>query len=566
MVAVAIRRTCASSDWSQHAMATAQPIALESRAAPQVAPRRRLNERVFLSANGLALLAVAIFLRCWHLGNLPGVNGDEAWYGVQALHVASGQAITWLTPTGNPLNLFYFLPLVALHYVLPPSVVLLRVVPLVSGTAALAVNYVLCRGAFDVRTARVSTLILALLPLNIAYSRFGWDASQSLLATLLVMYLPLMRLRASEGRAALNAGAAFAAAAAILVHPTNLFALVLLFVPAVYVRREKLGRVLRRTRVPAKSWAFAGLVTLVGVCALAAWRWAPAAADRLHGPADVGSFVAGYLRLFSGTAIYQFISGAGLATAEAGWYGHTTWACNVGFALLALFALLGFVRRLGEAPAATDVCLAFGWLLMLAAFFVIAGPRALAPHFERYAVCLIAPGALVVSRGLCWWMDRSRFDSNRLAVALALAAWLWPASFYVNYFRPFFERGGISHQTFRTGEVEPKLSALDLVLARRHGPVEIVCHEWWSYWPLAYLAYREPDVRVVTWQQWQAEQRDQADYAAETWFVEYGGSSGAWDAQQVVAGTKARWFPVFDYGQRPTIWVVGPLEKDFQNY
>ncbi len=511
-------------------------------------------------------MAIALFFRCWHLGNIPGINGDEAWYGVQALRVAGGQPISWLTPSGNPINLFYFLPLVALHYLLPPSVVLLRVVALASGVVALAVNYVLCRRAFDVRTALVSTLILALLPLDIAYSRFGWDASQSLLATLLVMYLPLIRLRASQGRAALSSGAAFAAAAAILVHPTNVFALVLLFVPAVYVRRESLSRSLRRAKIPAKSWALAALVAVVGLCAFAAWRWAPAVLAHLHGPRDLGPFVGGYLRLFSGTTIYQFISGAGLATPEAGWYEHTTWACNLGFGLLALFALCGFVRRLGHAPAATDVCLAFGWLAMLAVFFVVAGPRALAPHFERYAVCLIAPGALVVSRGLGWWIDRSRVDGNRLLVALALAAWLWPASFYVNYFRSFVERGGMSHWTFRTGEKDPKSSALELVLAKRQGPTEIVCHEWWSYWPLAYLAFRESDVQVVTWEKWHDDQRGRGDRAAETWFVEYGGSSGTYEARRAVAGTKARWYPVIDYGHRPTIWVIGPVEKVFQNY
>ncbi len=163
-------------------------------------------------------------------------------------------------------------------------------------------------------------------------------------------------------------------------------------------------------------------------------------------------------------------------------------------------------------------------------------------------------------------MDHSRTDAIRLTVALALAAWLWPASFYVNYFRPFVERGGMSHQAFRTGDDDPKSGALDLLLAKRHGPVDIVCHEWWSYWPLAYLAYREPDVRVVTWRRWQSEEASQAAHAAETWFVEYGGSGGAWDARRVSAGTKARWYPIIDYGNRPAVWVVGPVGKNFQNY
>ncbi len=549
-------------------MATIETTVREVRTAPRLVLQRVSCRSIFLWTNGLALLAVCVFLRCWHLGNIPGINGDEAWYGVQALHVGSGQSIAWLTPTGNPLNPFYLLPLAGLHYLLPPSVVLLRVVALASGLAALPVNYLLCRRAFDLRTARVSTLLLALLPVNIAYSRFGWDASQSLLATLLVMYLPLVRLRDSGGRAAVGAGAMFAAAAAILVHPTNVFALVLLLSPVAYVHRKALSRHVRRAKVTATTWSFAALVALVGLSAWLAWQWAPHVLIRLNGPGEIGPFLGGYLRLFSGTTVYRFISGAGLATTEAGWYAHTTVACTLGFGLLGLWALWGFVRRIGTAPAANDACLAWGWLLMLIAFFVVAGPRALAPHFERYAICLVAPGTLILSRGLCWWMDESRTDGKRLVVALALAAWLWPAGFYVNYFRPFFERGGLSHATFRTGQIDLKQSALRYVLSERTAqqPIEIVCHEWWSYWPLAYLAFHEPDVRVLTSDQWQAATAQSSGRAAETWFVEYSGSSGERLALRAAAGRKARRHALFDYGCRPTIQVIGPVEKLSGNY
>jgi hypothetical protein len=106
------------------------------------------------------------------------------------------------------------------------------------------------------------------------------------------------------------------------------------------------------------------------------------------------------------------------------------------------------------------------------------------------------------------------------------------------------------------------------VLAERdvRQPVEIVCHEWWSYWPLAYLAFREPDVHVVTSDQWQRATAPGSDRSAETWFVEYGGSSGERDALRAIAGTEARRHAVLDYGLRPAIWVIGPVEKLSRNY
>ncbi|HEY1784011.1 MAG TPA: hypothetical protein VGG30_00635, partial [Pirellulales bacterium] len=144
--------------------------------------------RALAAANLLALVAVAIGLRSWQLGNIPGLNGDEAWLGVQAEHLAAGEPIAWRTPTGNPVNLFLLLPVAALHLVFAPSVWVLRAMAVVSGVAALAANFWLCRRVFDRRVAMVSTAVLAVLPIAIAYSRFAWDASQTILATVLVLY------------------------------------------------------------------------------------------------------------------------------------------------------------------------------------------------------------------------------------------------------------------------------------------------------------------------------------------------------------------------------------------
>jgi hypothetical protein len=57
-----------------------------------------------LLLNTLTVLLATLWLR-WHgLENLPGLNGDEAWYGVKAWEIAHGVPTDWHTPTGNPLN------------------------------------------------------------------------------------------------------------------------------------------------------------------------------------------------------------------------------------------------------------------------------------------------------------------------------------------------------------------------------------------------------------------------------------------------------------------------------
>ncbi len=140
--------------------------------------------RIFIAANCLAIVATAVFLRIWKLGNIPGINGDEAQYGVYAIQWLRGERIPLTTNTGNPINLLFMGPQIVLHALWPASFTLLRVTPVLSGLIALAANFILARRFFGGRTAIVSTLVLAVLPINIAHSRFAWDSYQSLPATL----------------------------------------------------------------------------------------------------------------------------------------------------------------------------------------------------------------------------------------------------------------------------------------------------------------------------------------------------------------------------------------------
>ena len=223
----------------------------------ETAVRRRFDWlRLLLVVNVLAILAVAIALRGWRLGNIPGLNGDEAWSGVQAMRLIGGQSISLRTPTGNPVNPFYLGPLALLHLFLTPSITVLRIPALVSGLAVLAVNFFLCRRVFGSTVAGVSTLLLAVLPLNIAYSRFAWDASQTVLATTLVLYLGLQLVPRGDGSRRSLLPPLLVYAAAVWIHPTNVFAGWLLFVPIAQSYRSELREGLARLRTG--RWAGRG--------------------------------------------------------------------------------------------------------------------------------------------------------------------------------------------------------------------------------------------------------------------------------------------------------------------
>ena len=178
----------------------------------------------FLTFNLIALLLVAAVIRCRDLGRIPGINGDEAWYGVQVEKLLAGRPINGLTPTGNVLNPFLFGPQLFLHWLFGASFALLRTTSVLSGLAAVALNYWLCRPIFGRRVAVVSTVILAVLPIDIAYSRLAWDTAQSVLFTLPAVYLPLRAVIDPARRLRWSLLSVAALGAAFVVHPTNIFA------------------------------------------------------------------------------------------------------------------------------------------------------------------------------------------------------------------------------------------------------------------------------------------------------------------------------------------------------
>ncbi|MCE9547782.1 MAG: glycosyltransferase family 39 protein [Planctomycetia bacterium] len=521
----------------------------------------RFRRRMWLVMNIALLLLVATFWRAVALDHVPGVNGDEAWLAVQAQRWLGGEAVTWRTPTGNPLNVFNFLPLAALHLWLPPSVIALRLTAVLCGVLALGVNYLLCRWVFGRRLAIVSTIVLAVLPTCIAYSRLAWDSSQTLLFMLPVIYLPLAAITDNRRRVRCLLAAAVAMAAAAIVHPTNIFAAPLLCVAAIYCWREELRRLWQRPFFRQCSVA-AGLLVFAALgCGL---LLAPRSIVgppllRLVQPRTAGQFMSNLIDLLSGTTVYRYMAGSQENGAAPDTLAYRLAAC----ALLAI-AAFGVWSTLRCANRSVWRVLAIGWGLGLAAFYVIGGPAAIQPHYERYGMWLMAPTALLISQGLAWWLLRRDVWRIRPALAL-LPAWVLLAGFSWNYFDVFARTGGESHVAFRTARVEPKVLALQLMESRQpNGPVRIVAEDWWSYWPLAYLAGGQHDVTVIPAKGVDpravdpADQRDQPP-APAAWRVRlvdgYDGASG-W------MGTKPGAVILDDAGGRPLMLLTPPQGAD----
>lgn len=486
--------------------------------------RSRAGAGIPLVVAVVCLVGLAVLFRVWQLSSLPGVNGDEAWSGVQAVRLARGEPVAWRTPSGNPVNVFFVLPLAALHTVFSPSFALLRSISVVSGLAAVAANWWLCRRAYDTRTAVVSTLLVALLPINIAYSRFAWDASQTLLFTLFVMYLPLIWIRRWPASRGWLVGGAIAFAAAAVVHPTNIFTAPLVAVPILYARRRWILARLRGTVSSRRPLVLLGFVGVSALLTFAGWSAATRLVPRFPSTSDLFNFSGLYLKLLSGATTYEYLTGAASA---GGLVGSIPRLATLLVLLLAALAFAGWFQRLGRDEDDVDVCLVTGWLLVTLGFALVAGPQALAPHLERYGICLVAPATLVLARGLAWWIEPARRHHRFARLALLSVAYCFVLCFALAYFHVMHVTGGLSHRAIRAAQVEPKQAALERIAEKRTpgAPVEIVAREWWLYWPLAYLASGEENLRVTgldgPWDEFAQKALQPQAGNREIWHVEF---------------------------------------------
>ena len=431
-------------------------------------------------------IALAAVARVIALGRWPGINGDEAWYGVNAQEFLAGRAAFLHTGVGNPLNPIHSVPLLALLRVLDPSPALLRVPEVMWGLSAVLIAYPLLAKPLGRRTAHFTVMLLALSPAAVAYSRFGWDPSGTPFVSLLAIGLAL------GDRPVL---ALLGLLLAFVVHPTNVFLSPIVAAawgPHAVERYRRLSPAAQR-RVQYAAGAIALVAVPVGwrllnnVAANPQTSLPPAATvvARLFSGTAWGELAVGITGLFSGVTTTSFIGGP------------LPWPAVIIGNLVAAFALvvpLAIGWRTFRARAHA-VWLLAGIIVSLAIFHAVAGPPALQPGLERYALFVLVPLIIVCAMGL----DAAADTRPALAtVAFSLTYASFAAVLCGGYFYPLAARGGESVPAFRSGSVEPKLAAYRAIEADSAGAVvvSVIAEDWWLYWPIRYFAGADPRIHV----------------------------------------------------------------------
>ena len=387
-----------------------------------------------------------------------------------------GQATSLATPTGN-FNPFYYGLLALGQFLLSPSLSTLRFASAVSGLALILITYQLIRRLASTHVALASALLMAVLPVNIIYSRIGWGPSQTVLAALVVVFFGV-QLR--------TIALSVAFLAAFLVHPTTVFLMPVALAPLLYHEVYVKGRRFTSLALPIGGL---GVLTLAG--ALMTYLAQPETVgavlqkipDRLRDPATLWNVAIHYVQLFSGTTSYRYICGSAYSSRTVVW--------DVVVALLMLGLLVFGGLRVWRKKG-VGLALLGGLLISLAGSCAVAGPEILYPHYERYGLFLVAPSVLIFSV-LIGELPRLGSHPWRMLGLVSLAGWFFLGTFALDFVGFLFQTGGRSEYTFRTGPKEPKQAAYDIIETDRppRSQIIVLASSWWNYMPIRYLmAYR----------------------------------------------------------------------------
>lgn len=450
------------------------------------------------------IVVAAVALRLWDTGRVPGMNSDEAWYGVQVQQLLAGRAIDWRTPTGNVPGLLQIGSLWMLHGVFPPSLVLLRIPALLASFGAMAMAYAVGRRFFDARAGMAALLMMACFPIVIAYARFGWDPSHSPLLALIAIYAALARRRLLS---------ALVFAFALTNHPASVF--IAPFLTLALLGAERAHRGWRPALLSAAQHVALLLLAILFslLLSVGASRYLDSgnSAARLVDSEQAIAFIAGFGRLLSGDTIYRFVAGAG--------FGAVRPAIDAAAALL-LFAIgaTGIVA-LYRRPAWAAIGLVSGWFASLAALYVVIGPWALKPGLERFAFPMLplTALALAVLASAAFASNRRRWLFQPLVAAVSLAMLAGYCHFMLR---------SLNHGTTRpvsafwTGDVEPRKAAYDWIAAAGPEGGRIIAEDWWLSEPITY--YSEGSNFVVVYASQGLASRGEAP-AGDIYWVTYRG-------------------------------------------
>lgn len=452
--------------------------------------RKKTKKKTFIKIFCVAVLLITASMQVWRLDKLPGVNGDEAWYGVQANRMLVGNFSDLKTPTGNILNPLHIGSVCLLRIFFEPHFWVLRLPTLLASWLSVGVVYFGFCGIVSDKMRRFLTLLVITLPINFVYSRFGWDASYSFLGTSMLTVLIFKKKWTWAWMVLL---------AVVAIHPTNAYFLPLLVSCWVFEKRSLLLKRLTRTVLAVLT----GFLFISHGSGFSILPWP--SLDRLVVMLNFNFlwvFLMRVGRILVGSAVFEYIAGS-VSDANRNMFNNMVYGL-LGFLLISLRKEWSKFKPIYKRYF-------LGFLMALTMFFLTAGLEGVAPHQERFAVWMVFPLVFLFTLLFISFFSGQRIVLNLLTVFVPLVFLGLNAWYYLIYFN---DTGGSSHRTFVTSQqTEPKLAVAEfLETSRSSQEAKVLVDDWWLYWPVRYLLGEKSEFEVVSLKDLEIEVLEKGDY------------------------------------------------------
>lgn len=425
--------------------------------APGPSPKLLQELRGELGAGWLlwvGLVCLGVLARLIWLDHLPGLNGDETWYGIQTFRLFHGLPLAWnMLPGSRPL----FSPISFLSQ-FPPgflgvaSILWLRAPTVLASLLSLVLVY-RWKSWLGRREALMLTLLLAVAPAQICYARFGWDPS--LTPFLLILLISASRRQLAWGLAGGLLGMA--------THPFFVYALpvgVLLWVCR--VRPQWTQRLVLGTLVTCLALLTLPLPSPIGEIE-AEWR-------------DPLRFASGVVDLLDGESTFAYL--VDREKAQLG--GNVAAVVGVLLPLLMAFSAWQAARKGRTTLAAVGACALWIW----AGHYNLLGTHTVIYQHDRNGLLMLVPIYLwAVAQGSAWTAKHPRWAWG---LVFGLSLWLtWRD--WDRYLLDLRWHGTRSHRAFLCAPRDPREEALELACQYLQPGCGIITDDHWNFYPLTYF-------------------------------------------------------------------------------
>ena len=503
----------------------------------------RINSTIVISNHYFLLFLafiIGILLRMLFLTHIPGLNADEAWYGNFVLDLHRGAVESFSTPSGGSIfNPYFRLPLYLLHSYFEPSILILRLPAAISGVLLMLFSYVLMKRSFNREIARLILIFTAFIPVNIMYSRIGWDASQIALFSLLIIFFSLC------GRPVWTS---FFLSTSLLIHPTCIFLLpiaLLCNIAAVLENKDVVK--INHFLLIILAIIIIPLTTLYIINDIVYATLDHNSADiykRLFDFSYLMQCWQAYIHFLTGTTSYSYFVGF-----ENNYISNLLFLILSGLIIfLYTYGLIRYIKNQNYIKLA----LLLGVFFSILIFSFIMGDIGYKKGYERYALFIVMPSIIsfvVILNDLFL----KKIYYSHIIMTILICFFLYEIS--VNYYIKLFESGGYSEMTYRTNYRDPKREVFDLIKrdAVDKKNIDIYVSSWWNSEPLKYFFYNDESVNVLL--KFNAIRSSDPEIDSTSYIVTFPNDEMDQFVENRLLNVIIKKWKISDYGGKPVIYL-----------